>query len=113
MTEQMELGLDLGLNHCPQWVMNHIEWAHCRNDELVICVRGCYGLGAWLRQNLEIKRANWAGEYVHVAAIAPPWIKELAGKKWKGPSGSQHPVNYIGWHPSAAAALAGVRREAP
>jgi len=111
MTEQMELGLYV--NHCPQWVIEKIDWAQCRNGELVIRVRGCYGLGAWLRENLEIKATNLDGEYVHIKAIAPPWVKELAAKNWQGPSGSQHPANYIAWHPSAAAALAGVRREAP
>lgn len=94
MTKQLALDLK---HTTPDWVLDQIEWAQNRNGELVMRVRACHGLGAWLRENLEIKATNLDGECLHVKAIAPVWVKELAGKKWGGASGSQHPANYINW----------------
>ena len=91
---QLEL---LNQNHCPDWVLNQIEWAQNRNGELVMRLRGAHGLGVWLRENLEIKATNLDGECVHVKAVAPAWVKELAAKRWQGANGSQHPANYIDW----------------
>lgn len=94
MTKQLALDLN---KTTPDWVLDQIEWAQNRNGELVMKVRAAHGLGAWLRENLEIKATNLDGEYLHVKAIAPAWVKELAAKKWQGASGSKHPANYINW----------------
>lgn len=84
-------------NHCPQWVLDAVDWAQNRNGELVMRVRGVHGLGAWLRQNLHVKATNLDGEYLYVKATSPAWANELAVKKWRGALGSQHPANYVNW----------------
>lgn len=90
--------LDLFASVIPSFVLDSIDWASFQNGELILLINGAYGVGEWLRQNLELKSfAMQPDGKIAVRAIAPQWVSELRGKKWAGGSGSSHPLNNLIW----------------
>lgn len=90
--------LDLFDSSIPSFILDSIEWASVQNGELILLVNGAYGVGEWLRQNLEIKKIKMQTNHqIAVRAIAPKWAGELRAKKWDGGSGSSHPLNDLDW----------------
>lgn len=90
--------LDLFGSFVPSFVFDSIEWASLQNGELILLINGGYGVGEWLRQNLEIKKFKLQSNHqIAVRAIAPKWAAEFRAKKWEGGSGSSHPLNDLDW----------------
>jgi hypothetical protein len=90
--------LDLFGGFVPSFVSDAIEWASYSNGELILLINGGYGVGEWLRQNLELKSfAMQPDGKIAIRAIAPQWVSEFKNKKWQGGSGSSHPLNDLAW----------------